>query len=140
MAALLDLKPLSPSPALCVCPFISPLLPSPLYTSCHLLTMVLRHSLGRHASRQLRPQSYVTRRGLAAPASGSFQYQTGEAGGVKYASRDLAGPTTTLALVSRAGTRYQPLPGLAEGLEKYAFRVCHSRTLSHAHTSFSTKL
>jgi ubiquinol-cytochrome c reductase core subunit 2 len=60
---------------------------------------------------------------LAAPASGSFQYQTGDAKGVKFASRDLSGPTTTLALVSRAGTRYQLLPGLTEGLEKFAFRV-----------------
>lgn len=65
------------------------------------------------------------RRGLASPASGSFQYQTGEASGLKYASRDFAGPTTTLALVSKAGTRYQPLPGLTEGLANYAFRVRH---------------
>jgi ubiquinol-cytochrome c reductase core subunit 2 len=65
------------------------------------------------------------RRGLAAPASGSFQYQSGEAKGVKFASRDFAGPTTTLALVSKAGTRYQPLPGLTEGLANFAFRVRH---------------
>jgi len=89
--------------------------------------MVLRQSFGRHASRAFRPQSNAvpaTRRGLASPASGSFQYQTGEAAGVKFASRDLSGPTATVALVAKAGTRYQPLPGLAEGLEKYAFRVC----------------
>lgn len=92
--------------------------------------MVLRESIGRHASRALRPQCYAypaSRRGLAAPASGSFQYQTGEAAGVKIASRDLAGPTATLALVAKAGTRYQPLPGLAEGLEKFAFRVRRRR-------------
>jgi hypothetical protein len=59
----------------------------------------------------------------AAPASGSFAYQTGDAAGIKYGSRDLSGPTTTLALVSRAGTRYQWLPGLAEGLEKFSFKV-----------------
>lgn len=88
--------------------------------------MVLRQPIARHASRALRnPIAPVpaSRRGLAAPASGTFQYETGEASGVKYASRDLAGPTATLALVARAGTRYQPLPGLAEGLEKFAFRV-----------------
>jgi len=88
--------------------------------------MVLRQSFGRHASRAFRPQSNAvpaTRRGLASPASGSFQYQTGEAAGVKFASRDLSGPTATVALVAKAGTRYQSLPGLAEGLEKYAFRV-----------------
>jgi len=85
--------------------------------------MVLRGSVCRQASRVLRPVP-GTRRGLAAPASGSFAYQVGDAGGVKFASRDLAGPTSTLALVAKAGTRYEPLPGLAEGLEKYAFRVC----------------
>lgn len=63
------------------------------------------------------------RRGLAAPASGTFQYQSGDAQGVKFASRDFTGPTTTLALVAKAGTRYQPLPGLTEGLANFAFRV-----------------
>lgn len=58
-----------------------------------------------------------------APASGSFAYQTGDAAGTKLASRDLTGPTTTLALVSKAGTRFQFLPGLTEGLEKFAYRV-----------------
>lgn len=66
------------------------------------------------------------RRGLAAAASGSFSYQTGEVSGVKYASRDLPGPTTTVAVVARAGTRFQPLPGFSEGLEKFAFKVSKS--------------
>lgn len=88
--------------------------------------MVLRQSLPSHASRVLRQTSFVTpssRRGLAAPSSGTFSYEIGEVSGVKHASRALAGPTTTLAVVAKAGTRYQPLPGLAEGLEKFAFRV-----------------
>lgn len=88
--------------------------------------MVLRQSLGRHATRIVRNPIAPTpacRRGLAAQSSGSFQYESGDTAGVKHASRDLAGPTSTLALVSRAGTRYQTLPGLAEGLEKFAFRV-----------------
>ncbi|CAO2648319.1 Nn.00g075860.m01.CDS01 [Neocucurbitaria sp. VM-36] len=76
----------------------------------------------QHAARQ------TQRRGLAAPASGSFQYQTGEAKGVKYASRDFAGPTTTLALVAKAGTRFQPLPGLTEGLANFAFRGTERRS------------
>lgn len=88
-------------------------------------TMLSRSSLGRQAQRALRRQCVqpAGRRGLAAPASGSFQYETGDASGVKFASRDMAGPTTTLAVVSKAGTRYQPLPGLTEALEKYAFKV-----------------
>ena len=60
---------------------------------------------------------------MADVASGSFRYETGEINGVKYASRDFAGPTTTLAVVAKAGTRYQILPGLTEGLEKFAFKV-----------------
>ena len=66
------------------------------------------------------------RRCLATAASGSFSYQTGDAGGVKFASRDLPGPTTHLAVVAKAGTRYQPLPGFSEGLEKFSFKVCLS--------------
>ena len=42
---------------------------------------------------------------------------------MKLASRDLAGPTTTLAVIAKAGTRYELLPGLSEGLEKFAFKV-----------------
>lgn len=98
-----------------------------LSTSLMLRAMVLRQGLARNAPRALRnPSSSVTpatRRGLAAPASGSYNYLSGEAAGVKFASRSLAGPTSTLALVAKAGTRYQPLPGLAEGLEKFAFKV-----------------
>ena len=88
--------------------------------------MVLRPGLSSRAARALRQPSLVTpvsRRGLAAPSSGTFSYQVSEAGGIQTASRDIAGPTTTLALVAKAGTRYQPLPGLADGLDKFAFRV-----------------
>ncbi|PNS14490.1 Cytochrome b-c1 complex subunit 2, mitochondrial [Sphaceloma murrayae] len=68
------------------------------------------------------------RRGLAAPASGSFQYETGTAAGVKFASRDVPGPTTQLAIVSKAGTRYEPLPGLTIGLQNFAFKSTERRS------------
>lgn len=71
-------------------------------------------------------------RGLAAAASGSFSYEAGDASGIKYASRDIPGPTTTLAVVARAGTRFQPLPGFSEGLEKYAFKVREKLSISSA--------
>jgi ubiquinol-cytochrome c reductase core subunit 2 len=90
--------------------------------------MISRALLGRRAQLSLQRQCSVTpasRRGLAAPASGSFSYETGSAAGVKFASRDLAGPTTTLAVVAKAGTRYQVLPGFADGLQKFAFKVSH---------------
>ncbi|KKY16218.1 putative ubiquinol-cytochrome c reductase complex core protein 2 [Phaeomoniella chlamydospora] len=80
------------------------------------------------ALRQAQSASQVSRRGLAAAASGSFGYETGEAQGIKYASRDTPAPTATLAVVAKAGTRYQPLPGLADGLEKFAFKSTSKRS------------
>ena len=65
----------------------------------------------------------VQKRGLAAAASGSFQYQTGEAAGVQFASRDLPSATTTLAVVAKAGSRYQAYPGFSDALEKFAYKV-----------------
>ncbi len=88
--------------------------------------MISRAAIGRAAQRGLRvncQSQSCHRRGLADQASGSFQYQTGDASGVKYASRDMPGPTTTLAVVVRGGTRHQVAPGFAEGLEKFAFKV-----------------
>jgi hypothetical protein len=72
----------------------------------------------------------IQTRGLAAAASGSFQYETGEELGIKYASRDLPGPTTTLTLVAKAGTRYQTQPGYSDALEKFAFKVCQAEARS----------
>ncbi|QDS76905.1 hypothetical protein FKW77_004120 [Venturia effusa] len=89
--------------------------------------MLSRSSL-RSGQKALRCLQCGQTRGLAAPASGSFAYQTGDAAGTKFASRDLTGPTTTLALVSKAGTRYQFLPGLTEGLEKFAYRNTEKRS------------
>ncbi|KAL2423677.1 Cytochrome b-c1 complex subunit 2, mitochondrial [Exophiala dermatitidis] len=87
-------------------------------------------SLGSRALRASRqvPVTTLQRRGLAAAASGSFQYETGDSSGIKYASRDLPGPTTTLTVISRAGTRYQPLPGLSDALEKFAFKSTVKRS------------
>lgn len=86
--------------------------------------------LSRQAVRSAARQSWQQqRRGLAAPASGSFQYQTGDAQGVKFASRDLPGPVGSLAIVTKAGTRFEHVPGLAEGLNRYAFKV--RRTTSY---------
>lgn len=91
-----------------------------------LIDMISKATLGRNAQSALRRQcqAYPTnRRGLAAAASGSFSYETGEAAGVKFASRDLPGPTTHIAVVAKAGSRYQPLPGLTDALEQFAFKV-----------------
>jgi hypothetical protein len=55
--------------------------------------------------------------------STSFSYDTSEVAGIKVATRDVAGPTTKLAVISKAGTRYQLFPGLTTGLEHFAFKV-----------------
>lgn len=111
-----------PSPPQC------PPHPPPVHAPARRLsTMLSRSTVCRGAQRALTSRAVrpAQRRGLAAPASGSFQYETGDAKGVKFASRNFAGPTTTLALVAKAGTRFQPLPGLTEGLEQFAFKVRH---------------
>lgn len=89
--------------------------------------MVPRASFARATQRALRPQCSRTpnnRRTLASVKSAGYSYETGEVNGIKFASRDIPGPTTQLALVARAGTRFQVFPGFAEGLEKFAFKVC----------------
>ena len=75
------------------------------------------------ASRKPIQLAASSRRGYAAATAGSFSYETGDASGVKYAARDMPGATTTLAVVAKAGTRFQPYPGYADALEKFAFKV-----------------
>ena len=88
--------------------------------------MISRAKLARSAPRAFKSniQSNATRC-LATAASGSFSYESADVNGVKVASRDLPGPTTHLAVVAKAGTRYQPLPGFSEGLEKFSFKVSY---------------
>lgn len=92
--------------------------------------MLSRSSFARNAQQALRrsaASSLTQQRGFAAAAS-SGAFQTADSNGLKIASRDAHGPTTTLAVVAKAGTRYQPLPGLTVGLEGFAFKVSHART------------
>ena len=92
---------------------------------CSPVKMIPRAALPRNGQRAFQSQTRSNhRRCIATAASGSFSYETGDAGGVKFASRDLPRPTTHLAVVAKAGTRYQPLPGFSEGLEKFSFKVC----------------
>ncbi|RDW83090.1 putative cytochrome b-c1 complex subunit 2 [Coleophoma crateriformis] len=90
--------------------------------------MISRSAIARNAQLGLRRQCCAqpaSRRGLAAAAlsgSTSFSYESADVSGVKVASRDVAGPTTKLAVVAKAGTRYQSLPGLTTGLSEFAFK------------------
>ncbi|KAH8820499.1 putative cytochrome b-c1 complex subunit 2 [Xylogone sp. PMI_703] len=95
--------------------------------------MLSRSAIRRNAQLASRRQCCaqpVNRRGLAAVASGStsFSYETSDVNGVKVASRDVAGPTTKVAVIAKAGTRYQTLPGLAAGLEHFAFKSTNRRS------------
>ncbi|KAG9231005.1 putative cytochrome b-c1 complex subunit 2 [Amylocarpus encephaloides] len=95
--------------------------------------MISRSAIGRNAQLALRRQCCAkptNKRGLAAVSTGttSFSYETADVGGVKTASRDVAGPTTKLAVVAKAGTRYQALPGLTVGLEQFAFKNTQKRS------------
>jgi ubiquinol-cytochrome c reductase core subunit 2 len=88
--------------------------------------MLSRSSLARHAYLAARRSGSVrpTQSRCFAAAASSGAFETADISGVKVASRDAHGPTTTLAVVAKAGTRFQPLPGLAVGLEEFAFKVC----------------
>lgn len=95
--------------------------------------MISRSAIGRNAQLALRRQCRINpanTRGLAAAVSGStsFSYDTADVGGIKVASRDVAGPTTKLAVVAKAGTRYQAAPGLTSGLEQFAFKNTYKRS------------
>ena len=91
--------------------------------------MLSRRAVTRRGRQTLRiVVSSPNQRCLATAASGTFTYQTGDAGGVKFASRDLPGPTTHLAIVAKAGSRFEPLPGYADGLEKFAFKGTQRRS------------
>lgn len=84
--------------------------------------MISRSSLARTAQQAARQACRVQRRTYAAAAS-TGSYETSDVTGLKVASRDAHGPTTKLAVVAKAGTRYQPLPGLSVGLAEFAFKV-----------------
>ncbi|OJD14010.1 hypothetical protein AJ78_05600 [Emergomyces pasteurianus Ep9510] len=96
--------------------------------------MLSRSALSRNAPRCLRKQCIAqqpsTRRGMAAAAAPTkgFEFESGESAGVKFANREVAGPTTTLSLVAKAGSRYQPFPGYSDLLEKFAFKSTTKRS------------
>ncbi|KAK8107619.1 ubiquinol-cytochrome-c reductase complex core protein 2 [Apiospora kogelbergensis] len=95
--------------------------------------MISRAALSRGAQLAARRQASTKlgQRGYAAAASSApsaFTYETTDVAGVKTATRDSHGPTTKLAVVAKAGTRYQPAPGLTVGLEEFAFKNTQKRS------------
>ncbi len=94
--------------------------------------MISRSALARGSKLALSRQGRapVQRRALAsaAPAgSTSSSFEPAEIAGIKVAARDAHSPTIKLAVVAKAGTRYEPGPGLTVGLEEYAFKVRQRR-------------
>ncbi|KAH7321027.1 Metalloenzyme, LuxS/M16 peptidase-like protein [Stachybotrys elegans] len=91
--------------------------------------MISRSSLARSAHQAVRRSGSVKplHRAFASAASTST-YQSSDVSGIKVASRDDHGPTTKLAVIAKAGTRYQPLPGLTFGLEGFAFKNTQRRS------------
>ncbi|KAL6861034.1 ubiquinol-cytochrome-c reductase complex core protein 2 [Trichoderma novae-zelandiae] len=91
--------------------------------------MISRSALSKGVQHAARRSGAVSRRGFAAAAAApTGSYETADISGLKVASKDAHGPTTTLAVVAKAGTRYQPLPGLTYGLEQYAFKTTQRRS------------
>lgn len=85
--------------------------------------MISRTSFARNAQQAARRSAQPLQRRAFAAAASSGAFETSSINGLNVASRDAHGPTTKLAIVSKAGTRFQPLPGLTAGLEEFAFKV-----------------
>ncbi|KAI0397140.1 ubiquinol-cytochrome C reductase complex CORE protein 2 precursor [Xylariaceae sp. FL0594] len=93
--------------------------------------MLSRTAFSKCVQLAARRQGRSQLRGYAAAAGSiptSFTYETSDVAGVKVATRDSRGPTTKLAIVAKAGTRYEPAPGLTVGLEEFAFKNTASRS------------
>ena len=68
----------------------------------------------------------LIRRTMATVKDGpAFSFAVSDAAGIKVAARDDGRPTTSLSVVVKAGSRYEPSPGVAHLLEKFAFQVRH---------------
>lgn len=89
--------------------------------------MLSRSTISRNAPRALQSAS---RRGMASAAPQGLQYDVSESAGVKIANREPAGVTGALALVAKAGSRYEPFPGFSDALELFAFQVCHYTSIA----------
>ncbi|RKU43985.1 ubiquinol-cytochrome c reductase core subunit 1 [Coniochaeta pulveracea] len=92
--------------------------------------MISRPTVARGCKLALRAQSLAqaTQRRSVASIGTPGSFEATEIAGLKVASKDAGGPTTRLAIVAKAGTRYQPLPGLTVGLEGFAFKNTQKRS------------
>lgn len=59
-----------------------------------------------------------------------------DAAGVKVASADHGQPTSTVTVLAKAGSRYQPKAGVAHALKNFAFKVGSSSMLLSSRSYF----
>lgn len=68
-----------------------------------------------------------------ASATNAPKIELSEQSGIKIASADNGGPTTSLSVIVNAGSRYEPAPGLAHLLQRFAFANTTKRTSFRIH-------
>ncbi|KAM7186359.1 putative mak10 subunit [Naviculisporaceae sp. PSN 640] len=90
--------------------------------------MISRSALTRGSQLALRRPN-AAQRGFAAVASPKASYEPTDIAGVKVAARDDHGPVTRLAVIAKAGTRYEPLPGLTNTRKRSALRITRESEL-----------
>ncbi|KTW30035.1 ubiquinol--cytochrome-c reductase subunit 2 [Pneumocystis jirovecii RU7] len=56
------------------------------------------------------------------------KFSLSQANGVNVISRDLGGSGTSLSIIIRSGSRYEPIPGLAHLLQRFAFKNTERRS------------
>ncbi|EPS43023.1 hypothetical protein H072_2991 [Dactylellina haptotyla CBS 200.50] len=92
----------------------------------------VRNAVARGASRQWLKSSSLSpirhTRAFASATTAPFTYEVSDATGTKVVSKDTGSPTASLAVVIKAGSRYQPLPGISHALEHFAFKSTSKRT------------
>ncbi|GAA6024462.1 hypothetical protein JCM11491_001159 [Sporobolomyces phaffii] len=82
-------------------------------------------SLRTSALRTRAPRVVAGARSYATPSS---LFSVHEANGVKVASSESSAPTSAISLVIKAGSRYEPAPGVAHVLKNSLFKNTHKRS------------
>ncbi|GAA5869200.1 hypothetical protein JCM16303_000388 [Sporobolomyces ruberrimus] len=83
-------------------------------------------SLRTSALRTRAPRAVAGARSYATPSSSLFSVQ--DANGVKVASSETSAPTSAISLIIKAGSRYEPAPGVAHVLKNSLFKNTNKRS------------
>ncbi|KAK9353045.1 Metalloenzyme, LuxS/M16 peptidase-like protein [Lipomyces doorenjongii] len=63
-----------------------------------------------------------------ATAAADLGFESSTVDGIKMATKDIAGPITTLSFVIKAGSRYATVPGVAHALQRFAYQNTPKRS------------